>query len=284
MNTIKCLVAALAVALFTVSCEETDYMKFDTSHNGTYFLKDSMTYSFGVTPIEVKTHVMQIPVKIMGTVSHTESRQIGYELVRYSNLTNDSVPAVENEHFRIVKAVVEPDSITGYIEIEIFRDALEGSNSEGYKRYRLGLNLVKNENFEPTLTKEQNSLILTFDNAVDRPEWLNAFGDRVFPDYLYGKWHPYKLIKLVEFYHKIADVQPETYKKMVEMYGENMEHIHFGDPYEYSTTYRKYVLKPTYDFLNDPANYEMIISEYPDFPFDSNGKSDFPNPYASNVF
>ncbi len=281
MHTIKSLLATLALALLVVSCEDTDYMKFDTSHNGTYFLEDSMTYSFGVTPIEVKSHTLQIPVKIMGTVSQTEPREIAYEIIQYTNLPGDSVPAVENKQFRIGKAIVEPDSIMGYISVEIFREALEGSNAEGFKRYRLGLKLIENEYFEPTLSADRHSLILTFDNAVEIPEWLNADGDRVFPSYLYGKWHPFKLIKMVEFYHQIEEKLPDTYKKMVALYGENMEHIHFGDPYEYSTVFRKYVLKPTHDFLNDPANYEMIISEYPDFPFDSNGKSDFPNPYAN---
>ncbi len=281
MNTIKCLVAALAVALFTVSCEETDYMKFDTSHNGTYFQNDSMTYSFGVTPIEVRTHVLQIPVKTMGTISHTDSREIAYELVAYDKLTGDTVAAVKDKHFRISKAVVLPDSIMGYIEVEIFRDALEGTNAEGYKRYRLGLNLVKNDNFTPTLTKQHHSMVLTFSNAVDRPEWLDGNGNKIFPDYLYGKWHPYKLILIVDFFHKMEEKEPDTYRKMVEEYGENLENIFTGDPYKYTTVFRKYVLKPTYDFLNDPANYEKIINEYPDFPFDENGKPDFPDPYAN---
>ncbi len=279
MNKIKSLVAVV-IALMAVSCEETEYMKFDTSHNGTYFTKDSMTYSFGVTPIDVKSHIVQIPVEIMGTVSHTDSREVAFELVRYSDLTNDTVAAVENKHFRISKAVVLPDSIRGYIEVEIFRDALEGSNAEGFKHYRLGLNLVKNDNFQPTLTKAQNFLILTFDNAVERPEWYNAKGEKIFPEYLYGKWHPYKLILIVDFFHKMEDIVPETYKKMVAEYGENLEHVEIGDPYRYSTVFRKYVLKPVHDFLNDPANHDMILAEFPDFPFDSNGKSDFPDPYA----
>ena len=28
-----------------------------------------------------------------------------------------------------------------------------------------------------------------------------------------------------------------------------------------------------YDFFSDPANHDMIVEAYPDFPFD------FPNPY-----
>ncbi len=281
MKKIKSLILAIGVGLLTVGCEETDYLVFDASHNGTYFTKDSITYSFGVTPIEVRSHIIRIPVSVMGGVSHTDAREIGFEIVEYSDLTNDTVQAEKDVQYRISNATVLPDSITGYIEVEIFRDALEGTNADGYKRYRLGLNLIKNDNFEPTLTKAQNSLVFTFDNAVDRPEWYDGRGDKIFPEYLYGKWHPYKLIKMVEYYHTIKDVLPETYKKMVALYGENLESVYIGDPYQYSTVFRKYVLKPTYDFLNDPANRDMILAEYPDFPFDKDGKSDFPDPYAN---
>jgi hypothetical protein len=78
---------------------------------------------------------------------------------------------------------------------------------------------------------------------------------------------------MVEYFHAIADVLPETYKKIVAAYGENLESIPYGDPYEYRTIFKKYIYLPMYNFFNDPANYDMIIENYPDFPFD------FPNPY-----
>ncbi len=275
MKGIKYYLAIFSIGLLSVACEETDYMTYDTSHNGLYFNTDSVTYSFGVTPIEVRTHQVKIPVSVMGGVSRTEARKIGYEFVRYSELGNDTVGAIEGVHFNIVSDVVMPDSITGYIVVEVYRDELLGDYADGFERYRLGLNLVKNEYFTPTLTKEQQTLVLTFDNAVERPEWYDARGEKVFPEYLYGKWHPYKLIKMVEYYHTIKEILPETYKKMIAQYGENLENVQFGDPYEYTTVFRKYVLKPTYDFFNDPANEKMILDEYPDFIFD------FPDPYAS---
>ncbi len=282
MNIIKHLFAAIGVILLA-ACENTDYMKFDTAHNGVYFPKDSMNYSFGVTPPEVESYTLKIPINVLGTVNHTDVREIAYELVSYSNLGKDTIAAVENKHFRISKAVVEPDSITGYLEIEIFRNTLEGTNKDGYKRYLLGVNLLKNSNFEPTLTKRQQSLILTFDNAVERPEWYDVKGNKIFPSNLYGAWHPYKLILMVDFYHQIKDAENgryrNTYNEMVEMYGENMENLPNGQPDQHLYLFKKLVLKPTYDYLNDPANYDKIIADYPDFPFDGNGKSDFPDPY-----
>jgi hypothetical protein len=60
---------------------------------------------------------------------------------------------------------------------------------------------------------------------------------------------------------------------MVAAYGENLESIPYGDVYLYRTIFKKYVYLPMYEFFNDPANREMILANYPDFPFD------FPNPY-----
>ena len=80
---------------------------------------------------------------------------------------------------------------------------------------------------------------------------------------------------MVEYYHAIEDILPETYKKMVDLYGENLEHIPNGDPYQFLTIFVKYIYQPMYIFFNDPDNYEEIKAQFPDFPF-----GDFPNPYA----
>ena len=61
---------------------------------------------------------------------------------------------------------------------------------------------------------------------------------------------------------------------MVVAYGENLEHIPFGDPNLYRTIFRKYIYYPMYEYFSDPANRDMILAEFPDFPFD------FPNPFA----
>jgi len=255
------------VAVVFPSCEETDYMTYDTSHNGIYFLNDTLQYSFSVTPVEQRTHVVKIPVRVMGGISDSP-RKIGFEVIA------DTTTAIEGEQYRLGEAVIMPDSVNGYIPVEILRDGLVGSYTEGYVRYRLGLRLVANENFIPTLGIENQKFVLNFDNAVEMPEWYDAYGEKVWSEKTLGKWHPLKLIKMVEYFHAIESILPETYKKMVEAYGENLERIPYGDPYLYRTIFRKYIYLPMYEYFSNPANRDAILTEYSDFPFD------FPDPFA----
>ena len=254
----------LTVALS--SCEE-NYLKFDTSFCGIYFTKDTLNYSFGVTPVETTTYTYNIPVAIMGGTAKVE-RKIPFEILP------DSTTATENIHYTIGDAVIRPDSITGYIPVTIYRKNLEGNHTQGYKRYKLCLQLSGNSDFTPTLDSLHQVRIFRFDNSIDQPEWYNAHGDKVWQVSYLGEWHPYKFIKMVEYYHAIEDILPETYRKMVVLYGENLEHIPYGDPYQYRTVFIKYIYSPMYEFFSNPENREEILSQFPDFTFD------FPDPYA----
>lgn len=258
------LLVILFLGVLLQACEE-NYLKYDDKYNGLYFTKDSVNYSFGIMPEDYKTHTYRIPVSVMGLLSN-DKRYIGYEIV-------DSVNAENGVHYTIGEACVMPDSITGYIPVTIMRDKLEGTYGK-YTKYRLTMRLVPNEAFVPTLDSISNVCVLSFDKAVEQPEWYNRFGDKVWSTATLGEWHPYKLIKMVEFFHKIETVLPETYKDMVALYGENLEHIENGDPYRHKKIFVKYIYSPMYDFFNDPSNRDKILSDYPDFVFD------FPDPYA----
>ena len=255
------------------SCIEEHYLKFDSTFTGIYFTTDSTNYSFSVTPVEVREHLLKIPVQIMGAPV-AEERDIKYELVEQA-ATTDGV------HYVVDKAVIPADSITGYIGIRILRDNLEGNSIDGYERYKVYLRLLPNEYFTPTLDSLRQNHQVRFDKAVEQPEWLNSAGEKVWLKGSLGTWHPYKLIKMVEYFHAIKDVQPLTYEKMVILYGENLEHIPEGNPMQYETIFKRYIYKPMYDHFNDPANKDMILSMYPDFPFDDSGAADFPNPYPN---
>lgn len=249
-------------------CIEEHYLKFDSEFTGIYFTADSTSYSFGVTPDEVREHVVKIPVQIMGAPTK-EARKINFELVELASAAKEGVQYVFEE------SIIPADSITGYISARIFRDNLEGNHIDGYTRYRVHLRLLPNEHFTPTLDSLSQHQLLKFDNAVEQPEWYNVAGEKVWLKGSLGVWHPYKLIKMVEYFHSIKDIQPLTYNKMVELYGENLEHIEGGNPWKYETIFKRYIYKPMYDHFNDPDNKDMILSRYPDFPFD------FPDPYSA---
>jgi hypothetical protein len=267
INIIKRAMFATVIpaVVFLASCDDENYLKFDISNSGVYFTKDTLNYSFSVTPIDVKTYTYHIPVKVMGGISDIK-RPIGFYV------DPDSTIAEEGVHFTIGEACIMPDSIMGSIPVTIYRDKLEGTYATGYTRYKLCVRLVQNDYFTPTLDSLHQVRILRFDNSVDQPEWYNAHGEKVWQKKYLGEWHPLKFIKMVEFFHAVKDIQPETYKAMVKLYGENLEHIEFGDPYQYRTVFIKYIYTPMYNYFNDPAERDYILSNFPDFPFD------FPDP------
>lgn len=263
---------SLAAIMLLAACQETEYLKFDISHNGIYFTRDTLKYSFSVTPLDVNSHLFKVPVKVLGGLSGTE-REVAYRV------NPDSTTAVEGVHYTLGKAVILPDSIEGYIPVTILRDNLEGSYSEGYTSYSLCIELVKNNDFIPTLDSLSQVRVLRFDNAIDIPDWLDYKGEKIWrpgnPHPQLGDWHPYTFIKLVEQFHTIKDIIPETYEKMVQYYGgENLESVPYASFYPYLPIIRKYVLVPLYEYFSNEANREEILALYPDYPFN------FPDPYA----
>lgn len=268
-NRITVPLMALAVVIFS-GCEETDYLTYNTSDCGIYFTKDTLNYSFGVTPVEITEYTYEIPVRVMGGLS-PEPRAVAF------TIHPDSTTATEGLQFEIKEAVIPANSIDGVISVVIYRNNLEGNYYAGYERYKLCIELAANRDFTPTLDSISRVRVLRFDNSIEQPSWLNYKGDKVWNEDIFGVWHPYKFIKMVEFFHAIEPIQPETYKKMVKYFGENLEHVPYGSFYPYAPIMRKYVLWPMYEFFSDDANHENTLSLYPDFPFD------FPNPYGSTT-
>lgn len=275
-NLSKYMLLSFVAVVCLTACSETEYLKFDESHNGVYFTQDKLKYSFSVTDDSIRTYLFKMPIQIMGRTS-TAEREVAYRV------NPDSTDAIAGVHYELGKAVIAPDSITGYIPVTILRDKLEGSYAEGYKTYRLYIELVENENFIPTLDALSQARLLQFDNAIDTPEWLDYKGDKIWregnphPDL--GSWHPYTFMKLVEQFHTIEHEENmyETYQKMVTYYGgENLERVPYASFHPYTHIMRKYVLMPLYKYFSSEANKEEILKKYPDYPFD------FPNPYGNN--
>lgn len=279
------MISVLALLLGFSSCSETDYMSYDPTACGVYFNHDTLTYSFSVTPVETTEYVLNVPVKVMGVVSQ-QARTFSYSVEKV--MPSDSLQkliyipeqskyewATEGVEYSLPTEVTIPaGAIEGCIPVTIHRRALKGNFSEGYKRYRIVLRLKANNNFTPVLSEKDQVRIVQFDNAIDQPAWYNYDrSEKIWYKNYLGSWHPYTFIKLVEYFHELKSTLPETYKKIVELYGENLEHVPYGDFHEYRTIFRKHVFKRVYDHINDPSNRDMILSIYPDYPFD------FPNPF-----
>ncbi len=272
-NLLKHIVFSLVGIICFTACSETEYLKFDASHNGVYFTQDKLKYSFSVTADSIHSYMFKMPIQILGRTSDVE-REVAY------SVNQDSTDAVEGVHYTLGRAIIAPDSITGYIPVTILRDNLEGSYAGGYTTYRLYIELEKNDNFIPTLDTLSQARLLQFDNAIDTPEWVDYKGDKIWrpgnPHENLGDWHPYTFIKLVEYFHTIEKVENmyETYHKMVVYYGgENLEKVPYASFHPYTHIMRKYVFAPLYEYFNDEANKEQILKMYPDYPFN------FPNPY-----
>ncbi len=275
-NLFKYIILSLVGVICFTACSETEYLKFDASHNGVYFTQEKLKYSFSVTADSIRSYLFKMPIQILGRTSSVE-REVAYRV------NPDSTDAVEGVHYTLGKAIIAPDSITGYIPITILRDNLKGSYHDGYTTYRLYIELDENENFIPTLDTLSQGRLLQFDNAIDIPEWVDYKGDKIWrpgnphPDL--GSWHPYTFIKLVEQFHTIKDVENmyETYQKMVAYYGgENLEKVPYAAFNPYTHIMRKYVFAPLYEYFSNEANKDEIKEKYPDYPFD------FPNPYEDH--
>ncbi len=272
-NISKYMVLPLIAVVCLSACSETEYLKFDESHNGVYFTQDKLKYSFSVTADSIRSYLFKMPIQILGRTSSVK-REVAYRV------NPDSTDAIEGIHYELGKAFIAPDSITGYIPITILRDSLKGRYPD-YTTYRLYIELEENDNFIPTLDTLSQVRLLQFNNAIDAPEWVDYKGDKIWlpgnphPDL--GSWHPYTYIKLVEQFHTIQYVENmyETYQKMVAYYGgENLERVPYASFNPYTHIMRKYVLAPLYEYFSDEVNREAILRMYPDYPFD------FPNPYA----
>lgn len=235
----------LVAGILLTGCEKTDYMTYDPSFMGVYFTEDSTRYSFGVTPLDVETYVMKLPVKIMGTPTK-EKRVLKFEVVA------DSSTAIAGKHYRLpAECVIEADSVNGVLELEIIREELGD-----VQKWRLMVELLENDNFSP-LEKVGARTVAIFSNVVEPPAWKDWEGNPTWPDDKLGPWNPVVWVKFMEFFRKIEETNPMTYQMLVKQLGPNLENVEYGWPYDYDFTFTKYVLIPLYAFFQEHPEYEV---------------------------
>lgn len=238
-----------------VSCDEQDYKLFDSSRTGIYFTEDSVVYSFGVTALEVISHEMKLPVKIMGAPVK-EDRSFKVEVVA------EKTTAEAGVHYTLpTELVIKADSVNGVLPVTVLRENLESD-----KYWQVAFRLVSTDDFEPEAEVESVS-IASFNNIVEPPQWKDYWGDLTWPDYKLGVWDPVKWVKFMEYFRAMEQTAPATYKGMVDMYGPNLENVQYEWMSEYDYTVTKYILTPLYDFFE--VNPDLLES----------GKNDIPKPY-----
>ncbi len=219
------------------SCKEGNLADTGDWKTGLYFQRDSITYSFGVTPLEVTTYTLQVPLKVMGNKS---SSQRAFKV----EIDNELTTATQSVHFEIDNnPIVGADSINAYINLTINRGAIEGNES-----YKVGLKLIENENFKP-VNEDYKSAVIHFNNRVDPPDWKDWQGKPTWPNYKLGAWNPLTYIKFIELFRDMKNTAPATYENMVKEFGEDLKNVEFGWAWDYDKSLTKYVLNPMYQYF-----------------------------------
>ena len=245
-------ISLLFLAIGFYSCNENTFTVDTNFKTGIYFSEDSIKYSFGVTPLTVQEHTVNVPVKIMGSPSN-QNRLFKIEII-------DVGEAVEGKHFQIQESIsVLADSINAVVPIKILRQEL------GTSDFRLRFRLVENDHFVPVNEKYKNA-VLYFNNNVDRPNWRDWRGQLVWPSSQLGAakaglgWNPVVYIKFIELFRQMKDLAPDKYNAIVAVHGEDLAVINQSWPYDFNQSLTKYVLIPLYQYYmeQNPQLGEVI--------------------------
>lgn len=238
----------IGLVMLQVSCSEGDMADTGGWKTGLYFQKDSITYSFGVTPLSVTEYTLSVPLKVMGNFS-TSARSFVLKI------DEGKTTATKSVHFDIADSfTVDADSINAYVDLIIHRDKLENDEN-----LRVAFDLVENENFVP-VNENFKSAVIYFNNRVDPPDWKDFAGNPTWPDFKLGAWNPLTYIKFIELFREMENIVPGTYYNMVAEFGEDLKNVEFGWALDYDQSLTKYVLIPLYRyFMVDHPELGVVI-------------------------
>ena len=253
----------LFIGLFIASCQETDYPTFDDSVIDIYFTQDSVSYSFGVTPLSMTEYVVNLPVRIIGAPNKDIVRNFRIEVV--DKRTNAESPL----HYTVPEQLIlDKDSINAVVPVTLKRSDL------GDEEWTVAFRLLPNEYFNPTAQTDKEiscEAIITFNNVVSRPNWTNWAGNFGWSTTYMGPWNPVVYVTFMDFFRQLEEKVPATYKALVAKYGENLDQkyndpnrgpIDFGGwDYDFSYTLQKYVCGPMYEYFQ--AHPELGVTDFP---------------------
>lgn len=242
------LFSLLTVAgMFLYACKESSLLVEEQDMSGIYFQKDSINYSFGVTPLEVESHTLKIPLRIMGSPISTD-RKFSVQVNPTQTTAQANLNYVLGSDF-----VVKADSINAYLEVQIIRESLEQNT------FKLALDLVEDQYFKP-VNESLKSVIVYFNNRVEQPDWKDYAGNQTWPSSKLGNWNPLTYVKFIELFREMKTTAPSTYDAMVKEFGEDLMNVTYGWPWSYDFSMQKYVLAPLYKyFMEDNPELGVII-------------------------
>lgn len=174
---IRFILPLIGGMLLLASCKKSDYILFDKSFSGIYFQKDSIYYSFGVTPLDRTSYQLKVPVEIMGEPAKKDRN---FEVV----VDKEKSTAKEGVQYNLGSDLtIKADSINGYVPVTILR------NNLGNNDFKLYLKLKESGEFTP-VNEKYKEVLIHFNNKVERPNWKDWWGDPAWPTYRLGAWNP----------------------------------------------------------------------------------------------
>ncbi|MEG2556422.1 MAG: DUF4843 domain-containing protein [Odoribacter sp.] len=237
----------LILGLLFTACEETNYPTFETTFTGIYFPKDSIRYSFGITPLATTNYTMELPIKIMGV---PVNRERTFKVIIVPNKTT----AQADVHYKMpTECVIKADSINGILPLEVFRKELGDSLN-----WQVSFKLQETTDFVP-VHSAGDQVVATFNNVVEPPAWKDWQGNPTWPDFKLGPWNPFVWVKFIEYFRQMEQTVPATYRAIVKTCGPNLENVQFGWLWDYDYTMTKYILIPLYNFFQQHPEYGAEI-------------------------
>lgn len=156
------------------------FRHFTTDYTGTRMYSDSLVFSFGLIPEDIKTDTARIVMEYLG-------KGAGHDRSYHVTIVQDSTTAKLDMHYAAFpeKQTFQANSLTDTLKIVIFREHLSKSFTRP-QNISLRLKLVPSEDFDPGLTKGIEKRVL-LNNYLSEPEWWegNLRG-------LLGFYHPKK--------------------------------------------------------------------------------------------
>lgn len=231
----------LVLLYLMASCKE-NVFEAKEFKSGIYFVQDSTDYSFGITPLNISSYELLIPVQIMGvpsTMDRTYKVKVGA----------DKSNAIENVHYQIGEDfIIKADSVDGFVPLTILRNNLDDES------FKLTLSLIETNDFVP-VSESMSSVIITFNNRVEQPNWLELNWqtggmEKAWPSFRLGNWHPLTYIKFMELFAEMESLAPSVYSAMIKEYGGPLlPNFPGGWAWNYDFTLSKYVLIPLYRYF-----------------------------------